>query len=310
MNLADRRFVVFGGAGFIGAHLTHLLARQPVAEVVVFDSLVRDEVLEPALKTGKVRIIQGDVVRSADVSKAVGDADGIFHLAALPINSCVKMPRDCVEVNVLGTFNILEAAQKQGAKKIVFSSASSVYGDTSDWMDESHPLKARTLYGACKVASEYFLRAFHSMYGLDYVALRYMNVYGPDQVGGVIMAAMKRIQQGLPPVIFGDGEQSFDFVYVEDVVQANLLAMQSDVTDEVFNVGSGTEASVKDIVSLLLELTGADLQPVFEPERDVAMLRRVGKYEKAARMLGYHPQVSLREGVARVIQSMGMRVAA
>jgi UDP-glucose 4-epimerase len=178
-----------------------------------------------------------------------------------------------------------------------------VYGDTDQIMDESHPLNARTMYGAGKIAGEFFLRAFHEMYKLDYVILRYMNVYGPRQEGGLVMSVLNRIKQNQPPVIHGDGKQSFDFVDVTDIARANLLAMQSDVTDQAFNVGSGTEASVKEIVELLLELIGSNMHPVYEPAGQVLMFRRVGSNEKARKLLGFQAQVSLREGLRRVIKN-------
>jgi len=310
MKLTGKRFVTFGGAGFIGSYVTGLLAREHVKEVLVFDKTIRKENIAPALATGKVRVVEGDVIQADQVAAVMEGVDGVFHLAALPITSCVKMPRLCLEVNVLGTFNVLEAAQKAGVEKIVFSSASSVYGDTNDLMGEDHPLNARTLYGASKISGEYFLRAFHEMYGLDYVVLRYMNVYGPNQEGGVVMAVLKRIQQGLAPVIFGDGSQSFDFVDVTDVARANLLAMQSEIAGGEFNIGSGTEITVKEVVALLLELTGCSLKPVFEPGERVLVQRRIGISEKAKKLLGFFPEVPLSEGFRRVANSMGFSASA
>jgi UDP-glucose 4-epimerase len=303
MRLGDKKFVVFGGAGFIGSHVVHLLAQEPVKEIVVFDQIIKAEKLEGALATGKVKLLQGSIVEPREVEAVMSGVDGVFHLAALPIIPSIKAPRSCVDVNILGTFNIIEAAQKAGVKKIVFSSASSVYGDTDQIMDESHPLNARTMYGAGKIAGEFFLRAFHEMYKLDYVILRYMNVYGPRQEGGLVMSVLNRIKQNQPPVIHGDGKQSFDFVDVTDIARANLLAMQSDVTDQAFNVGSGTEASVKEIVELLLELIGSNMHPVYEPAGQVLMFRRVGSNEKARKLLGFQAQVSLREGLRRVIKN-------
>lgn len=310
MEIRDRCFVIFGGAGFIGSHLADLLSRQAVKGITVFDKRVTKQIIACGLETGKVEVVEGDVTHVDQVAAVMNGADGVFHLAALPINSCAHMPRLCVDVNVLGTFNVLEAAQKAGVKKIVFSSASSVYGDTNELMDERHPLNARTLYGASKIAGEYFLRSFYEMYGLDYIVLRYMNVYGPYQEGGVVMSVLKRIQQGLPPIIYGDGSQSFDFVDVTDVARANISAMESDITDEIFNVGSGREVGVKEIVSLLLELTGSPLKPVFEPAEKVLMQRRVGSNEKARRLLKFESQVDLREGLRRVVNSLGLNSGA
>jgi len=227
--------------------------------------------------------------------------DYVFHLAVVPINACAINPRLCLEVNVNGTFNVIEAAKEAKVKKIVFSSASSAYGDTEQTMDESHPLNARTMYGASKIAGEYFLRAFYDMYKLDYVILRYMNVYGLGQEGGLIMNVLKRIKAGLPPVIFGDGSQSFDFVYVDDIVNANILAMNSDITDEVFNIGGEEEVFVKELVYTLLKLTKSKLVPEFKPGEKVPMQRRVGSSQKARELLGYVPSIPLWEGLKRVV---------
>jgi UDP-glucose 4-epimerase len=310
MEITGKRLAIFGGAGFIGSHVANLAARESVKEVLICDKMIRKENIAPALATGKVRVMEVDVTQADQVNRLMEGVDGVFHLVALPITACEKMPRSCIEINVLGTFNVLEAAQSAGIQKIVFSSASSVYGNTDELMDEGHPLNARTLYGASKIAGEYFLRAFYDKYGLAYVVLRYMNVYGPNQEGGVIMSVLNRIRQGLPPVIYGDGSQSFDFIDVTDVARANLLAMQSGVTDETFNIGSGTEVTIKEIVSSLLEVTGINLEPVLEPAEGVLMHRRVGNSERAKQKLGFRPTVGLREGLRRVVTSLGMQAVA
>ena len=223
-------------------------------------------------------------------------------MAVLALNPCTEQPRRCLEINVDGSFNVFDAARQAGAKKVVFSSASSVYGDTLEVMDEAHPLNARTLYGASKIAGEALLRAFHGTFGLDYVILRYMNVYGPFMGFGLVDGVLGRIAAGQPPVINGDGSQSFDFVYVSDVAGATVRAMASDVTDEAFNVGSGDERTVRDVVFTLLELTGSPFQPEF---RDVAvpMVRRVGSSERAAARLGWRAQVPFREGLREVVEA-------
>jgi UDP-glucose 4-epimerase len=184
---------------------------------------------------------------------------------------------------------------------VVFSSASSVYGDTNETMDESHPLGARTMYGASKLAGEYFLRAFGDLYGLDYVILRYMNVYGPRQGGGLVINVLKRIQSGRAPTIMGDGGQSFDFVHVADVASANVAAMASDVSGAEFNVGGGNEVTVREIVERLLDLSGSGLQPEIDATARVPMTRRVGSSEKAMLELGWRPEYDLDKGLADVI---------
>jgi UDP-glucose 4-epimerase len=204
-------------------------------------------------------------------------------------------------VNVVGTFNVLEAAHEAGVEKIVYSSASSVYGDTDDTMDESHPLNARSMYGASKVAGEYFFRAFYDMHGLDYVTLRYMNVYGPRQEGGLVMSVLSRIRSGEAPAIAGDGSQSFDFIHVADVASANVQAMASDVTDAAFNVGSGGEASVAEIVDLLLKLSGSNLRPELRPDQKVLMKRRVGSNDRAVRQLKWRPTYDLDRGLGELV---------
>lgn len=302
MDISGSRLLVTGGSGFIGSHLVDLLTQEDVAQIVVFDKAIRHSNLTAALKSRKVKLTEGDIKNIADLREVMKDIDGVFHLAALPIGTSAQNPRACLEINVNGTFNVLEVAKEVSSpKKIVFSSASSVYGDTIETMDESHPLNAKTIYGASKIAGEFFLRAFYDMYSLDYTTLRYMNVYGPRQEGGLVMNVLKRIKSGQPPVIFGDGTQSFDFIYVEDIAAANIAAMKSQVTDEVFNVGSGTEATVKEVVELLLELTGSNLKPEFKLDEKVPMQRRVGSNEKAAKFLNFRASVSLKDGLKRVI---------
>lgn len=294
--LKGSRVLVTGGSGFIGSHLANRLIQERCGEVIVFDRYVYPNRFQSA---GNLRTIQGEITDTGKLRETMSGVDYVFHLAVLPLGACTENPRACLEINVNGTFNVIDAAKEAGVKKIVFSSASSVYGDTEQTMDESHPLSARTMYGAGKIAGEYFLRAFYDMHKLDYVILRYMNVYGPGQGGGLIANVLKRIQDGLPPIIFGDGSQSFDFVYIDDVVNANILAMESDVTDEAFNIGGEEEVTVKELVSMLLELTGSDLVPEVRLGEKVPMQRRVGSSQKAKELLGYVPTVRLREGLKK-----------
>ena len=228
--------------------------------------------------------------------------DGIFHMAVLPLGPTVENPRVGLDVNVVGTFNVFEAAKDAGMQKVVFSSASSVYGDTNDTMDETHPLGARTMYGASKIAGEYFLRSFNDQYGLPYVTLRYMNVYGPRQEGGLVMAVARRVLGGEAPSITGDGSQSFDFVHVADVAGANLAAMESEVTAEEFNVGSGSEASAREIAERIIEVVGADVEVEYQPEVRVLMKRRVGSNKKAKDQLGWEASISLDDGLRDTVE--------
>jgi len=301
MEIGGKRFLVTGGSGFIGSHVVDRLVAEGAAEVVVFDARPRAENLSEALESGRVRLVEGDVGDQAALHEAVAKMDGVFHMAVLPLGPCSEDPRRCVEVNVVGTFNVLEAAREAGVKKVVFSSASSVYGDTNETMDESHPLGARTMYGGSKIAGEYFVRAFHDLYGLDYVILRYMNVYGPRQDGGLVINVLRRIQSGEAPTIMGDGSQSFDFVHVADVAGANVRAMASDVGEATLNVGGGNEVTVREIVDRLIDLSGSSVEPEVRADVEVPMTRRVGSSERAAELIGWQPEFDLERGLADVV---------
>src|SRR5215210_5816770 len=301
MQISGNSFLVTGGSGFIGSHVVDRLVAEGAGSVRVFDQRVREENLIEALASGHVQTVEGDVTDPAAVLRAAEGVAGVFHMAVLPLGPCSEDPRRCLEVNIDGTFNVLDAAREAGAKKLVYSSASSVYGDTNETMDESHPLGARTMYGASKLAGEYFFRAFHDLYALDYVILRYMNVYGPRQEGGLVINVLRRIQSGEPPTIMGDGSASFDFVHVADVASANVRAMASDVTDEVFNVGGGNEVSVREIVDRLLEATGSELEPEVRSDQVVPMTRRVGSSERAMAALGWKPEFDLERGLGDVV---------
>jgi UDP-glucose 4-epimerase len=303
MQIDRKTFLVTGGSGFIGSHVVDKLLEAGAGEVVVLDKQVQHENLQEADASGRLRVVDGDVTdaRMLDSVLTDGGADGVFHMAVLPLGPCDESPRDCLEVNVVGSFNVFDACRRAGVEKVVFSSASSVYGDTNETMDESHPLGARTMYGASKVAGEYFLRAIGDLYGLDYVILRYMNVYGPRQGGGLVINVLKRIQSGRAPTIMGDGSQSFDFVHVADVAAANVAAMASEVSGAEFNVGGGNEVTVREIVERLIDLSGSGLEPEIDSAARVPMTRRVGSSEKAIRELGWRPEFDLDRGLADVI---------
>jgi UDP-glucose 4-epimerase len=301
VRIDEKTFLVTGGSGFIGSHVVDKLLEADAGEVVVVDKRLQHENLAEAERSGRLRALEGDVTDAGALDSLLEGVDGVFHMAVLPLGPCDEKPRDCLEVNVVGSFNVFDASRRAGIEKVVFSSASSVYGDTNETMDESHPLGARTMYGASKVAGEYFLRAFGDLHGLDYVILRYMNVYGPRQGGGLVINVLKRIQSGEAPTIMGDGSQSFDFVHVADVAAANVAAMAADVSGAEFNVGGGNEVTVREIVERLIDLSGSELHPQIDAGARVPMTRRVGSSEKAMRDLGWKPEFDLDRGLADVI---------
>jgi len=301
MQIQGNRFLVTGGAGFVGSHIVDRLVVAGASEVVVLDLDPRDTHLGDALASGRVRLEAGDVGDRDRLGQVFAGVDGLFHAAVLPLNNCTQDPRRCLEVNVDGTFNVYDAAREAGVKKIVFSSASSVYGDTNSTMDESHPLAARTWYGASKICGEAFLHALGEQTGIEYVILRYMNVYGPRQEAGLVRLVLNRINSGEPPIITGDGSASFDFVHVGDIAEANIRSMASELTGIEFNIGSGTEVSVKDIVGHLLRLTGSELEPEYRPAPQAAMFRRVGSNKRMVELLEWEPENDIDTGLRTVI---------
>jgi UDP-glucose 4-epimerase len=310
MNLQESRIVVIGGAGFIGSHIVDQLLLEHPAEILVFDNLVRGsrQNLSRALTSPKVRLIQGTITDVAGLRATMSGADYVFHLAALWLGECVHDPRNAVEVNVVGTYNVIEACRDLKIKRLVFSSSASVYGNAlAVPMTEEHPFNNRTMYGATKIAGEQFCRAFNDMHRLPYAGLRYMNVYGPrmDYKGtyvSVIMKVLDRIEQGLAPVIHGDGSQAYDFVHVEDVARANVLAMKASVSDEFFNVGMGTKTTINELVGKLLKLTGSPLKPEYHPQEHIFVTHRLGSIEKAEKLLGFRAQVPLDAGLRSVVE--------
>lgn len=309
--MQDNRVLITGGAGLIGSHIADELVEQGLEEIVVFDNFVRGrrENLAWALDHGPLTIVEGDIRDRKLLAEVMQGIDVIFHQAALRITQCAEEPRLALEVLVDGTFNVLEAAVQAGVRKVVAASTASIYGLAEEFPtpETHHPYDNRTLYGAAKIFNEGLLRSFYDMYGLDYVALRYFNVYGPrmDTHGAyteVLIRWMERIDAGQPPLIFGDGTQTMDFVYAEDIARANILAAQSDVTDEVFNIACGTETSLNDLAHTLLRVMGSDLEVEYGPERKVNPVpRRLANTQKALHMLGFRAQTSLEEGLRQLV---------
>jgi UDP-glucose 4-epimerase len=312
MDVRGSNILVTGGCGLVGSTTIDLLLRDHApAKIVIFDNLVRGTLanVETALKDPRVTLVQGDIRDVAAVHKVTKGMDAVIHMATLRITACAAEPREALEVMCDGSFNVLEAAQAAGVKKFVTASSASVYGlaDTFPTTEDHHPYNNRTWYGASKVMLEGLLRSFNDMYGLPYVALRYFNVYGPrmdihGKYTEVLIRWMERIAAGQPPLILGDGKQTMDFIYIDDIARANILALQSDLGDDVFNVASGTETSLNDLAAALLKVMGSDLKPEYGPERKVnPVSRRLADTTKAEKLLGFRAEVDLEEGLRRLV---------
>ncbi|MBH8576325.1 NAD-dependent epimerase/dehydratase family protein [Nostocaceae cyanobacterium CENA369] len=309
--MQNSRVLITGGAGLVGSHIADLLVKEGVSEIVVLDNFTRGQLsnLAWAKEHGPLVIVEGDIRDRKLLGEVMEGVDIVFHQAAIRITQCAEEPRLALEVLADGTFNVLEAAVKANVKKVVAASSASIYGMAEDFptTESHHPYNNRTIYGAAKVFNEGLLRSFYDMYGLDYVGLRYFNVYGPrmDIYGvytEVLIRWMERIVAGQPPLIFGDGKQTMDFVYIEDIARANILAAKADVTDEVFNIASSVESSLNDLAYSLAKVMGSDLQPEYGPERKVnPVQRRLADVNKAKKLLGFEAEVSLEEGLRRLV---------
>jgi len=311
MTFQDSRILITGGAGLVGSHIADELVKVGVHDVVILDNFIRGrlENLTWARRHGPVTIVEGDIRDRKLLADAMQGVDVVFHQAAIRITQCAEEPRLALEVLADGTFNVLEEAARAGVRKVVAASSASVYGLAEEFptTERHHPYGNRTVYGAAKVFNEGLLRAFHDMYGLDYVALRYFNVYGPrmDTFGAyteVLIRWMERIAAGQPPLIFGNGLQTMDFIYVEDIARANILAAQAEVSDEVFNIASGTETSLNELADTLLKVMASNLRPEYGPERKVNPVpRRLADIGKARRLLAFEAQVPLEDGLRRLV---------
>jgi len=316
MEIRGKKLVVIGGAGLIGSHTVDHLVREDVREIVVYDNFVRGrmENLAGALRDPRVRIfdVGGDIMQTDILDAALEGADGVFHLAALWLLQCHEFPRSAFDVNVRGTFNVMEACVRKGVKRLVYSSSASVYGDAvAEPMTEDHPFNNRNFYGATKICGEAMLRAYHHRYGLDYVGLRYMNVYGPRQdyhgaYIAVIMKMLDAIDRGQGPTILGDGSEAFDFVAVEDCGLANLSAMKADTTDRFYNVGTGKRTSLRELAEMLIDITGCRQPISYAPRSQATLVRnRIGCPKRASREIGFDARIDLNEGLRRLIEWRG-----
>jgi UDP-glucose 4-epimerase len=312
MDIKDASILVTGGCGLVGSTTIDLLLRDYApGRIVILDDLSRGTLsnVEKSLQDSRVSLIQGDIRDVDAVRNATKGMDAVMHMAALRITACAADPREALGVMCDGSFNVVEAAQHFGLKKVVAASSASVYGLAENFptREDHHPYNNRTWYGTSKIMLEGLLRSYNDMYGLPYVALRYFNVYGPrmDIYGKyteVLIRWMDRIAAGQSPLILGDGNQTMDFIYIEDIARSNILALQSDASDEVFNVASGQETSLNQLAAALLKVMGSDLKPEYGPERTVnSVSRRLADTSKAERMLGFKASVGLEEGLANLV---------
>lgn len=303
--------LVTGGAGFIGSTIVDHLLEAGAAEVRVLDNFIRGfrRNVELAEATGRVVVVDGDIRDAALVDHMTAGADYVFHQAALRITRCAQEPRNAVEVMINGTQNVLDSALRHKVKKVIAASSASVYGEPSYLpIDEEHPFNNRTLYGAAKIANEQMLRAYCEMSGLRYIALRNFNVYGPrmDLEGvytEVLIRWLDAIEENRPPLIYGDGSQSMDFIFVGDVARANVLALESDITDDAFNIGTGIQTSLNQLCADLLRLMHSPLEPEYRAARAVGHVNvRRAAVAKAETHLGFRAEVTLEQGLAQLIR--------
>jgi UDP-glucose 4-epimerase len=312
MKIDNASILVTGGCGLVGSSTIDLLLRDhSPARIVILDNLNRGTLanVKQALQDPRVTLVRGDIRDPETMRRAVQGMDAVIHMATLRITACAAEPREALEVMCDGSFNVVEAASAAKVQKVVAASSASIYGLAEDFptREDHHPYNNRTWYGASKIMLEGLLRSYNDMHGLPYVALRYFNVYGPrmdihGKYTEVLIRWMERITAGQPPLILGDGNHTMDFVYIEDVARSNILALLSDVTDDVFNVASGTETSLNQLAGALLRVMGSDLRPAHGPERKVnPVSRRLADTGKAQRLLGFRSEVSLGEGLSRLV---------
>lgn len=312
MDIRGTKLVVIGGAGLIGSHTVDLLTKQDIGQIVIYDNFVRGthENLAGALRDPRVKIFEagGDVMQADILHAALDGADAVFHFAALWLMQCHEFPRTAFDVNVRGTFNVMEACVARKVKRLVYSSSASVYGDAvEEPMTEEHPFNNKNFYGATKICGEAMLRAFHHRYGLNYVGLRYMNVYGPrqDYQGAyiaVIMKMLDAIDRGEGPTILGDGSEAFDFVAVEDCAKANLCAMKAHTVDRYYNVGTGKRTTLQEVAQKLLALTGSNQAINYAPRNQATLVtNRIGSPIRAKAEIGFDADVDLEDGLQRLI---------
>jgi UDP-glucose 4-epimerase len=311
LNLRNARVLVTGGAGLIGSHIVDRLLTESPAEIVVLDNFVRGrhDNIANAVESGRVTVVEGDIRDRALVADAMKGIDVVFHQAAIRITQCAEEPALAMDVLVNGTFIILDVARQAGVRKVVAASSASVYGlaDRFPTDEQHHPYNNRTLYGAAKAFNEGLMRSFNEQYGLEYVALRYFNVYGPrmDMHGAyteVFIRWMENIEAGRPPMIFGDGTQTMDFIYADDIARANILAARAPVSDAVYNIASGTEFSLNECAEMLLHVMNSPLKVEYGEARKVnGVTRRLASTWRAEQEIGFQAVVPFEMGLSRLV---------
>ena len=313
MDIRGKKLVLIGGAGLIGSHTLDTLVKEDVKEILIYDNMSRGSFqnIETQLNDPRVKLyeIGGDILQPDILESALENADGVFHFAALWLLQCHNFPQAAFEVNIRGSFNVIEACIKKNVKKLIYSSSASVYGDANyEPMDETHPLNNKNFYGATKIAVEAILRSYHHRYDLDYIGLRYMNVYGSrqDYKGAyiaVIMKMLDSIDKGQSPKIFGTGTESFDFINVKDCGRANVCAIKSDYKDEFYNVGTGKKTSLKILAELITQITG-NKKPIEYIKRDenTFVKSRIGCPKKAKKEIKFEYEIELIDGLKELIK--------
>jgi UDP-glucose 4-epimerase len=310
-DIRGKNILVIGGAGFIGSHVVDQLLLEDIKKITIYDNFVRGtpDNIEKALSDSRCRVFEagGDILQKDILNAAMKENDLVIHLAALWLLQCYEYPAAAFETNIRGTYNVLEACRDNNIERLVYSSSASVYGDAVEIpMTEEHPFNNRTFYGATKIAGEAMARAFYSRYGVNYIGLRYMNVYGPrqDYKGtyiAVIMRILDNLDAGKSPVVYGDGSQSYDFIYVEDAAAANVQGLKAQTVDKFYNIGTGTKTSIRELTEITLKIYKSDLPIEYKPEGTTFVTNRIGSTEKAEKELGFKAKVQLEDGLRKLI---------
>lgn len=312
MDLSNKKFLLIGGAGFIGSHTAELLVKHDVKEILIYDNFTRGKIknLNNIINDKRVKIFElaGDICQPDLLSKSMENVDGVFHFAALWLLHCQDFPESAFKTNIEGTFNVLNSCLKNNIKKLVFSSSASVYGDAKfEPMTEEHPLNNQNFYGATKICGEAMLNAYHHRFSLPFIGLRYMNVYGPRQdtkgaYVAVILKILQNIKRNIEPTIFGDGSQSYDFISVYDCAKANICAMKSNQNNGFYNVATGKKTSLLDLTKKILSLKKSNLKINFDKQKNSFVNNRVGSVKKAAEDLNFNYNIDLETGLKDLIQ--------